>query len=85
LGRIFDSVAAIAAAFEGMPEAARMVEAGVDLVLDERMDPWLIEVNSRPRGRLEMLASQRPDAYRLEHIEACARPLRVIAAMAKRD
>jgi glutathione synthase/RimK-type ligase-like ATP-grasp enzyme len=85
LGRIFDSVAAIAAAFEGMPEAARMVEAGVDLVLDERMDPWLIEVNSRPRGRLEMLASQRPDAYRPEHIEACARPLRVIAAMAKRD
>jgi len=85
LGRIFDSVAAIAAAFNGMPEAERMVEAGVDLVLDEAMEPWLIEVNSRPRGRLELMASQRPDAYSSEHIEACARPLRVIAAGAKRD
>ena len=38
-------------------EAQRMVEAGLDLVIDSQSDVWLIEINSRPRGRMEVLAS----------------------------
>jgi len=46
--------------------------------------PHLIEVNSRPRGRLEALAAQDPSRFEAAHVEACARPLRVLAAMTER-
>jgi len=55
------------------------LEAGVDCVIDEDGTPWVIEVNSRPRGRLEALAGLAPEAFAERHIEACARPLRYLA------
>ncbi len=79
LTRIHQSVQEIACALDRLPEAEFMVEAGVDLVLDCDMQPTLIEVNSRPRGRLEVLAAHDPKSFHREHVEACARPLRVIA------
>jgi predicted ATP-grasp superfamily ATP-dependent carboligase len=57
-----------------------MVEAGLDLVIDNKENVWLIEVNSRPRGRLELLACAQPEAYQDLHVEVCARPIEVLAS-----
>ncbi len=69
----------ICAAMDRIAEAKRMVEAGLDLVIDSQSNVWLIEINSRPRGRMEVLASHDPATYQDDHVNACARPLRVIA------
>lgn len=61
------------------PAGDRLVEIGVDIVIDEARRPFVIEVNSRPRGRLEVLAQGDPDRYRALHLAACARPLRWLA------
>ena len=79
LHRIDEEVRSICGALDTIDEAQHMVEAGIDLVLDKRFEPWLIEINSRPRGRMEVLAASNPGDYRTAHIEACARPLEVIA------
>ena len=77
--RIDHEVERICAALDRMPEAKRMVEAGLDLVIDAQSNVWLIEINSRPRGRMEVLASLDPDTYQEAHINACARPIRVVS------
>jgi len=85
LQRISDCVHGLCGAFDQLDEATHMVEAGVDLVLDRHHHPWLIEVNSRPRGRMEALATNDPSAYEDAHIDACARPIAVIAGWKTRD
>lgn len=70
---------AAAAALAAQPGGEWLVEIGVDVVLDHRGTPWLIEVNSRPRGRLEALATSDPAQYADAHVQACARPLRFLA------
>ena len=79
LQRVHDSCTEITQALDTVPEAARAVEAGVDLVLDPGNQPHLIEINSRPRGRLEVLAQQCSDQFGQAHIEAVARPLQMLA------
>ena len=49
-------------------------EVGLDLVVGADGVPHLIEANSRPGGRLAALGP----AYREQHVEACARPLRYL-------
>lgn len=82
-GSVLDAVdrlaLAVARAVEAHPEGRWVVELGVDLVIDAVGRPWPIEVNSRPRGRLEALAQADPSKYRDAHVEACARPLRYLA------
>lgn len=77
----FDAVRAqaiaAAQALAEEPDGAWLVEVGVDVVLDEDEAPWVIEVNSRPRGRLEALLSLDP-GWMPAHIEACARPIRAL-------
>ena len=85
LQRISDCVHGLCEAFDKLDEAKHMVEAGVDLVLDQHHRPWLIEVNSRPRGRMEVLAANDPSTYENAHIDACARPIAVIAGWKTRD
>ena len=75
----------VARALNAMPVAQRMVEVGIDLALDRKLEPWVIEVNSRPRGRMEVLATAHPDRFGLAHRDACARPIRVLAAWSKKD
>ena len=56
------------------------LEAGADFVLDTDHEPWLIELNSRPRGRMEVLSAHDPERYKSAHVMACARPIRRLAA-----
>ncbi len=74
-----DAARAVLTAFDDEPRA---VELGLDFVLDADRRPRLIEVNSVPRGRLGALAALDPPAFEELHVEACARPLRTIAAWA---
>lgn len=71
----------VTAAFSGMLGA---IELGLDLVIDDQEGAHLIEVNSRPRGRMEVLAAQDPGRFAALHTEALLRPLRVVAARAGR-
>jgi len=79
LDRITQACTEITDALDRMPEGQWAVEAGVDLVLDADNIPHLIELNSRPRGRLEVLANQDPEAFGQAHIDAVARPIRMLA------
>jgi len=60
------------------PGGARIVELGLDFAIGPEGTPHLIEINSRPRGRLEALADRDP-SWMTQHIDACARPLRYLA------
>lgn len=84
LKRIADATHPIIKAFEQLEDSDWVLEAGVDLVLDEDHQPWLVEINSRPRGRMEVLAATDPDRYRQAHIAAAARPIARIAALINR-
>jgi glutathione synthase/RimK-type ligase-like ATP-grasp enzyme len=64
------------------PDGVWLAELGVDAVVDAVGRPWIIEVNSRPRGRLECLAEADPARFHAAHVEACARPIRFLAARA---
>lgn len=69
------------AALASLPGAQLLLEAGLDLVIDDAGRPWLIEVNGRPSGRLLAVAAATPDGW-AQHVAACARPIRALAAMA---
>ncbi|MBW2257539.1 MAG: hypothetical protein JRI25_23485 [Deltaproteobacteria bacterium] len=75
-------VHAAADALSDHPDGNWLAELGVDAVVDAAGQPWIIEVNSRPRGRLESLAEADPGRFRNAHLEACARPIRFLAARA---
>ena len=75
-------VQAATAALSASPVGAHALELGLDLVLDPEGEPHLIEVNARPNGRLEVLASQDPTRFATAHLDACLRPLRTLAAWA---
>ena len=67
------------------PNGATNIEFGLDFVIDPHFKPWLIEVNSRPRGRLEFLAEQFPEQYGNEHEQACIQPILTLAEVAKNN
>lgn len=69
----------IARALAVGPAADRIVELGVDLVLDGAGRPWPVEVNGKPRGRLEALARGDP-RWQAAHEALAAGPLRWLAA-----
>ncbi len=70
-----------ARALQDSPDGEWLLEVGVDIVIDEHQQPHVIEINSRPQGRLEHLAHLCPD-WMTEHVEACAQPIRTLAALA---
>jgi len=71
----------ICSILDAQPNGIYNVEFGLDFVIDGEYRPWLIEVNSRPRGRLEQLAQQFPDRYLQEHEAACIQPIRYLASL----
>ncbi len=59
------------------------LELGVDIALDRDGQPWVLEVNSRSRGRLVVLDRIDPSRFRRAHLDALQRPLRTLAAMVR--
>ena len=78
-GVIRAQVRDVAVALSAQPEGALLVELGVDVVISAEHEPWVIEVNSRPRGRLEALAALDP-CWESAHLEAVCRPIETLAA-----
>jgi glutathione synthase/RimK-type ligase-like ATP-grasp enzyme len=74
--------ARVTTVLDTLPEGRWGVEVGVDLVIDRDGAPWLVEVNSRPRGRMEALAAADPGRFQDAHVAACGRPLAALAWMA---
>ena len=74
----------VAAILQQQPDGDWLLELGVDAAIDHDGIPHVIEVNSRPRGRLEALAGLDRDAWWEAHVEACARPFRFLAAKVDR-
>jgi hypothetical protein len=66
---------AAAEALAGEPGGEWLVEVGVDVVLSPEGVPSVVEVNGRPRGRLEVLAERDPERWLEVHTEICLRPL----------
>jgi glutathione synthase/RimK-type ligase-like ATP-grasp enzyme len=73
----------VAAAFAAQPGGDRVVELGLDFVVDSCGLPHLIEANSCPRGRLLYLARQDPERWGAVHQSAIERPLRRLLALAQ--
>jgi len=80
VGPIAELARRTADAIAAGPEADLVLELGIDLVLDAAGQPWILEVNSVPRGHLGALVEIDPAAWEERHVEACARPLRLLAS-----
>lgn len=78
--RLSRRVADILAGLDRLPADHRALEVGIDLVLDDQAHPHLIELNGRPRGRLERLAQDSPGRFTEARLQALLRPLRTLAA-----
>jgi hypothetical protein len=79
LGAVHDDAVAVAVAMSsaGSWDPLDVVEMGVDFVVDQDGRPWVVEVNSIPRGRLAVLAALDP-RLASEHEAAIRRPLRLL-------
>lgn len=73
----------IAQILQKSPDGEYSVEFGLDFVIDQDYQPWLIEVNSRPRGRLEILAKRMPERFESIHQRACLAPILYLAKQAE--
>jgi len=81
MAHIAASCQAVCQRISALPDGDRVVELGLDLMIDDHDRAALIEVNSRPRGRLEALAALDAARFSAAHVEACARPLAYMASL----
>jgi len=59
-----------------------VIELGIDLLFDSQFSPWILEVNSRPSGRLAALCKTAPDIYEKEAQKTAIQPLLSLAGLA---
>jgi len=78
LGDVRAQVLRVCARLEAVGGDAFALELGVDLALDADQQPWVLEVNSRSRGRLGVLARRWPDRFEAAHRAAMVRPLHTL-------
>ena len=72
--RVDALMAQVCARISELPDSAHILEMGVDVVLDDKERPHLIEINGRPRGRLASLARQEPKRFKPLHRAVVRRP-----------
>ena len=60
------------------PQGEWIVEFGIDFVIDEDWKPWLIEINSQPKGKLKSLHRERPKQFHAEYLDIIAQPFRCL-------
>ncbi len=80
LKRLSESTQTLCRALDAIDPSGLALEVGADFVLDADHRPWLIELNSRPRGRMEVLSVHEPERYQADHVMACTRPILRLAA-----
>lgn len=83
LAEIYALSLAAAEAISKIEGGIYIVELGMDCVVSADGRAHLIEVNGRPRGRLEVLARQWPSRFTQEHQRAVERPLRYLAGVCR--
>jgi glutathione synthase/RimK-type ligase-like ATP-grasp enzyme len=74
-----DAAIRCAQALADHPDGVDLLELGVDAMIDPDLNPWVIEVNTRPWGRLSALYAHDPERWRQAHTDLCARPFRYLA------
>lgn len=79
LSSIHEQSILVANALTSLPNGEWLVELGIDFVLDHVWKPWLIEVNSHPKGKLKSLAKEFPEIYHQEHVDILSWPIRFLA------
>jgi hypothetical protein len=60
------------------PSGANLIELGLDFVIDKSWSPWLIEINSQPKGKYLELAQRRGGVWLQRHHSALEKPFKSI-------
>lgn len=61
-----------------LPNGNWIVELGIDFVIDAQWHPWLIEINTQPKGKLKALYKTAPRVYEDEYFDIIEQPFRCL-------
>ena len=65
----------VSVALSAVNDHVWLTELGLDFIIDEHWNPWLIELNGQPKGRYQEIAYQRGGVWAQRHLEAVKKPL----------
>jgi glutathione synthase/RimK-type ligase-like ATP-grasp enzyme len=82
ISQMNNMVLSACALLSSLPDGDLMVELGWDMMIDDNETPWMIEVNSRPRGRLEALATAGFAGFDEQHLAATVAPMAYLSWLA---